>query len=77
MYGIVLAEDQPPTSRSITVHRPTEPRKLVGSLDGPSKTIIVEPLRVPAVAPQPPAVAPEREGEPSAPPPEREPTPAR
>lgn len=55
----------------------TVSRPLVGSLDGPSRTIIVEPLRAPAIAPLPPAVAPEREPERSEPAPEREPTPAR
>jgi hypothetical protein len=50
----------------MTVHRHNVPARLVGSLDGPSKTIVVEPLRVPATQPRQPAVAPERE-------PEREP----
>jgi hypothetical protein len=50
---------------------------LVGSLDGPSKTIIVEPLRVPANQPLEPVVTPERDPERSEPAPEREPAPAR
>lgn len=53
-------------------------RALVGSLDGPSKTIIVEPVRVPATAPLPPAVPPDRsEPEPSDPERERVPAPSR
>ena len=59
------------------MHRHTGSRPLVGSLDGPSKTIIVEPIQVPAGKPLPPAVAPEREPERSQPKPEREPVPAR
>ena len=65
-----------PTSRRTTVHRHTLPRPLVGTLDGPSKTIVVEPIQIPAGKPLPPAVTPEREPERSAPPPEREPVPA-
>ena len=56
--------------------RHTAPRPLVGTLDGPSKTIVVEPIKVPAGKPLPPAVPPEREPERSAPVPEREPVPA-
>jgi hypothetical protein len=59
------------------VHRHNVSTPLVGSLDGPSKTIIVEPLRVPATQPLQPAVTPERDPERSEPPPEREPAPAR
>jgi hypothetical protein len=55
------------------VHRQTVPRRLVGSLDGPSKTITVEPIRVPATAPAQPAVAPEPAPERREPVPEREP----
>jgi hypothetical protein len=40
------------------VHRDTAPRRLVGSLDGPSRTFTVEPLQVPATAPEPPALDP-------------------
>ena len=57
------------------MHRTTESRRLVGSLDGPSRTIIVEPLRVPATEPLPPAVIPEPAPERSEPAPEREPVP--
>ena len=46
--------------------RPSTPRRsrspLTGSLDGPSRTITVEPVETPAPAP-PPAVLPEREPE--------------
>jgi hypothetical protein len=62
------------TYRRRTVHRHTVSRRLVGSLDGPSKTIIVEPIQVPAGKPLPPAVDPEPERERSAPEREREPT---
>jgi hypothetical protein len=58
------------------MHRHTKPRKPVGTLDGPSKTITVEPIRVPVTQPVTPAVTPEREPERSAPTPEREPVPA-
>jgi hypothetical protein len=53
-------------------------RPLTDSLDGPSKTFTVEPLRVPATAP-PPRVIPEPEPEPerSEPDREREPVPSR
>lgn len=59
------------------MHRPTKPRQPVGTLDGPSKTITVEPIRVPATQPATPAVTPEREPERSEPAPERDPVPAR
>jgi len=59
------------------VHRHNVAVRPVGSLDGPSKTIIVEPLRVPVTEPTTPAVAPESDPERSAPAPEREPAPAR
>ena len=52
-------------------------RPLVGTLDGPSKTITVEPIRVPAGKPLRPAVAPERKPDHSKPEPEREPAPVR
>ena len=53
--------------------RPT--RRLRGSLDGPSRTITVEPVEAPAPAP-PPEIRPEREPErPSKP--SRPPSPAR
>ena len=49
--------------------------QLTGSLDGPSRTIIVEPVEAPTPAP-PPEIRPEREPErPSKPP--RPPVPAR
>ena len=67
----------PANIRRRTVHGHTVSRPLVGTLDGPSKTIIVEPIQVPAGKPLPPAVAPEREGERSKPAREREPVPAR
>ena len=59
------------------MHRHTVPRKLVGTLDGPSKTITVEPLQVPVTAPAEPAVVPEPVPERSDPVPERELTPPR
>lgn len=59
------------------MHRYTAARPLVGTLDGPSKTITVEPIRVPAGKPLPPSVAPEREPDRSKPEPEREPAPVR
>lgn len=59
------------------MHRHTVPRRPVGSLDGPSRTIIVEPVDVPATRPAQPAVAPERGPEPSEPTPQREPARAR
>jgi hypothetical protein len=58
------------------VHRHTVPRQPVGSLDGPSKTITVEPLRVPVTQPAQPAVTPEPDPERSEPLPQREPVPA-
>jgi hypothetical protein len=59
------------------VPRNSRARGTVGSLDGPSKTIIVEPLRIPAAPPLPPPATPEREPERSKPVPEKEPVPAR
>jgi hypothetical protein len=59
------------------VHRHTVPRQPVGTLDGPSKTITVEPLEVPATAPLPPAVPSEPAPERGDPPPRREPVPTR
>jgi hypothetical protein len=50
--------------------RQSPPRRsrshLTGSLDGPSRTITVEPVETPAPAP-PPEVRPEREPEPERP----------
>jgi len=60
------------------VHGHTVSRRPVGSLDGPSKTITVEPVQIPVTRPAPPVVAPEPAAqERSAPAPEREPVPAR
>ena len=59
------------------MHRPEASVRLVGSLDGPSKTITVEPVVVPVTAPSPPAVTPEPPPERSKPAPERQPAPAR
>ena len=59
------------------MHRHTVSRRPVGSLDGPSKTITVEPVQIPATRPAQPAVAPEPAPERSEPAPEREPLPAR
>jgi hypothetical protein len=58
------------------VHRHTVPRRPVGSLDGPSKTITVEPIRLPATQPARPAVSPEPAPERPEPSPERESVPA-
>jgi len=63
--------------QEMTVHRHNVPARLVGSLDGPSKTIVVEPLRVPATRPLQPAVTPEPKPERSEPAPKREPVPTR
>jgi hypothetical protein len=53
----------------------TAPSRLVASLDGPSRTITVEPVRVPVPAP-PPSTEPEPAREPERPPePERQPEP--
>ncbi len=58
-----------------TRSEPRPARRLRGSLDGPSRTITVEPVEVPAPAP-PPAIRPEREPDrPSTP--SRPPSPAR
>lgn len=59
------------------MHQQTVSRQPVGSLDGPSRTITVEPLRVPATAPAPPEIAPEPAPGRSDPVPEREPARAR
>ena len=61
---------------TVSAHR--GPRALTGSLDGPSRTFTVEPLRVPATAP-PPAVIPDSEPDPARAEPdrEREPVPSR
>ena len=60
------------TEQENDVHRHTVSRRPVGSLDGPSKTITVEPIRVPATQPAQPAVSPEPAPERSEPSPERE-----
>jgi hypothetical protein len=53
---------------------PSLPRKPLGSLDGPSRTIRVEPVQAPVTAPPPQEPAPAREPErPPAPKPERVP----
>ena len=44
------------------MHGHTAPRRLVGSLDGPSRTFTVEPLQVPATHPAPPSVEPSPAG---------------
>lgn len=59
------------------MHRPTGSGLLVGSLDGPSKTITVEPVVVPVTAPAPPADTPDFPPECPEPAPERPPAPAR
>jgi len=52
----------------------SRPRKPLGSLDGPSRTITVEPVETPVTAPPPREPAPSREPErPPAPKPERVP----
>ena len=56
-----------------TSAKPARPR---GSLDGPSRTITVEPLETPVPAP-PPEVHPEPEREPSKPAEPATPTPTR
>jgi hypothetical protein len=45
-----------------TPSNPRPARRLRGSLDGPSRTITVEPVETPAPAP-PPEIHPEREPE--------------
>ena len=58
-----------------TRSQPRPDRRLRGSLDGPSRTITVEPVETPAPAP-PPEIRPEREPDrPSTP--SRPPSPAR
>lgn len=59
------------------MRRDTVSLPLVGTLDGPSRTITVEPVRVPAAQPLQPAIAPERNPERTEPGPEREPVPTR
>jgi len=59
------------------MHRPSNPRRPVGTLDGPSRTITVEPIHVPAKQPVTPAVTPEPSGPSPERKPEREPAPAR
>ena len=59
--------------RTAPVTHPT-PR---GSLPGPSRTITVEPIRVPTAPPAPPERVPERVPDRREPRPEREPVPAR
>jgi hypothetical protein len=44
-------------ARSSDPH-PSAPSRLIGSLDGPSKTITVEPIQTPVTAP-PPRIEPE------------------
>jgi hypothetical protein len=61
------------TKQENDVHRDNLARRPVGTLDGPSKTITVEPIRVPVTAPPQPAVAPEPHPERSTPRPEKEP----
>jgi hypothetical protein len=61
--------------RSPTARPPRAARPL-GSLDGPSRTITVEPVQVPVPA-QPPRVAPEPDRGPAQPPPARTPAPTR
>jgi len=51
-------------------HRASRERVLKGTLDGPSRTIEVEPVKLPAPAPNQPSSPPERE-------PERTPAPTR
>jgi hypothetical protein len=66
--------------RRTTVSEHTAPRRrreLVGSLDGPSKTITVEPIQVPVIQPRTPDVEPESPPKRAEPAPEREPVPAR
>ena len=59
----------------LTRSEPRPTRRLRGSLDGPSRTITVEPVETPAPAP-PPEIRPEREPDrPSKP--SRPPSPAR
>jgi hypothetical protein len=53
------------------VHGHTAPRRVLGSLDGPSRTFTVEPLQVPATAPAPPMIEPSPAPERTEPSPER------
>ncbi len=53
------------------MHGQTAPGRLVGSLDGPSRTFTVEPLQVPATAPAPPEIEPSPAPERTEPSPER------
>lgn len=74
-----------PRSPVVTSRRPSLPVQSVsvrrhaieGSLPGPSRTITVEPIRVPAAPPVVPEVAPELPPERPEPRPEREPVPVR
>jgi hypothetical protein len=59
------------------MHRPSKPRRPVGTLDGPSRTITVEPIQVPAKQPETPSVTPEPSEPAPERDPEREPVPAR
>ena len=59
------------------MHGPSKPRRPVGTLDGPSRTITVEPIQVPATQPVTPAVTPEPSEPARERKPEREPVPAR
>ena len=60
---------------TLTPSEPRPTRRLRGSLDGPSRTITVEPVETPVPAP-PPEIRPEREPDrPSTP--SRPPSPAR
>jgi hypothetical protein len=44
----------------MTVHRHNVPARLVGALDAPWKTIVVESLGVPATRPRQPALRPKK-----------------
>ena len=59
----------------LTRSEPRPTRRLRGSLDGPSRTITVEPVETPAPAP-PPEIRPERQPDPPSKP-SRPPSPAR
>jgi hypothetical protein len=54
----------------------TRPRGVSGSLPGPSKTITVEPVRIPASPREVPRTAPPHEPERREPDPKREPVPS-
>jgi hypothetical protein len=55
----------------------TRPRAISGSLPGPSRTITVEPLRVPVSPREVPRIEPQHEPERREPDPKREPVPSR